>query len=119
MTEPTPDAEPAGGTTTPFVRWTSGSFCFQGAHDAAIAEGLYAARRRGRDLRALARGGRLRARRRGLDRGSGAPGVHDHPAATEHHRLAPPRSRPADRGRGPDDPARPDARASDAIPPRP
>ena len=31
------------------------------------AEGLYAARRRGRDLRALAGGRRLRARRRGLD----------------------------------------------------
>ena len=49
------------------------------------------------------------------------PAVHDHPAATEHHRLAPPRPRPAHRGRGPDDPARPDARSSGALPagPRP
>ena len=45
--------------------------------------------------------------------------VHDHPAAPEHHRVAPPRPRPADRGRGPDDPARADARASDAVPARP
>jgi hypothetical protein len=26
MSDPDPDAEPAGGTTTPFVRWTSGAF---------------------------------------------------------------------------------------------
>ena len=41
-----------------------------------------------------------------------AAAVHDHPAAAEHHRLAPPRPRPADGGRGPDDPPRPDARPS-------
>ena len=48
-----------------------------------------------------------------------AAAVHDHPAAAEHHRLAPPRPRPADRGRGPDDPARPDARPPGAVPARP
>ena len=74
---------------------------------------------RGRDLRALARGRRVRARRRGFDRRPGAAAVHDHPAAAERHRLAPPRPRPADRGRGPDDPARPDARPSGAVPARP
>ena len=35
--------------------------------------------------------------------------VHDHPAAAERHRLAPPRPRPARHGRGPDGPPRPDA----------
>ena len=59
------------------------------------AEGLYAARCRGRDLRALARRGRVRARRRGLDRRPGPAAVHDHPAAAEHHRLAPPRATPS------------------------
>ncbi len=34
----------------------------------------------------------------------------------EYHRVAASRSRPADRGRGPDDPARPDARSADALP---
>ena len=75
-----------------------------------LPEGLYAARRRGRDLRALAGRGRLRARRRRLDGRPGAAAVHDHPAAAQRHGLAPPRPRPADRGRGPDDPPRPDAR---------
>jgi len=28
MTAATPGLEPAGGTTTPFVRWTSGGFDF-------------------------------------------------------------------------------------------
>ena len=59
--------------------------------------------------------------------GAGSPGrrlaaaVHDHPAAAEHHRLAPPRPRPANDRRGPDDPPRPDARPADAVPagPRP
>ncbi len=76
-------------------------------------------RRRRRDLRALAGGRRLRARRRGLDGRSGPAHVHDHPAAAERHRLAAPGARPADRGRGPDDPARPDARARDPLPARP
>ena len=54
-----------------------------------------------------------------LDGRSRPAAVHDHPAAAEHHRVAPPRPRPADRGRGPDDPARPDARSSGAVPARP
>ena len=74
-------------------------------------EGLPAERRRRRDLRALAGGRRLRARRRRLDRRPRRRAVHDHPAAAERHRLAPSRPRPAGDGRGPDDPARPDARA--------
>ena len=94
--------------------------CVSRTGDAGSAEGLYAERRRGRDLRALAGGRRLRARTaRGSTRRPGAAAVHDHPAAAERHRLAPPRPRPADRGRGPDDPARPDARPSDAVPARP
>ena len=92
---------------------------FSRTDDAGSAEGLYAERRRGRDLRALAGGRRLRARRPRFDRRPGAAPVHDHPAAAEHHRVAPPRPRPADRGRGPDDPARPDARPSGAVPARP
>ena len=47
-----------------------------------------------------------------------APAVHHHPAAAQHHRLAPPRPCPAHRRRGPDDPARPDARPSGALPAR-
>ena len=97
------------------------AFVSRGPIDDGPAEGLYAARCRGRDLRALARGGRLRPRRRRLDRRPVAAAVHDHPAAAEHHRLAPPRACPADRGRGPDDPPRPDARPPGALPagPRP
>ena len=95
------------------------AFVSRGPIDDGPAEGLYAARCRGRDLRALARGGRVRPRRRRLDRRPVAAAVHDHPAAAEHHRLAPPRACPADRGRGPDDPPRPDARPSGALPARP
>ena len=94
------------------------AFVSRGPIDDGPAEGLYAARCRGRDLRALARGGRLRPRRCRLDRRPVAAAVHDHPAAAEHHRLAPPRARPADRGRGPDDPPRPDARPPGALPAR-
>ena len=54
-----------------------------------------------------------------FDRRPGAAPVHHHPAAAEHHRVAPPRARPAHGGRGPDDPARPDARPSGAVPARP
>ena len=70
----------------------------------------------GADLPALARRGRLRPGRRRLagERGPGA--VHDHPAAAEHHRLAAPGPRPADRGRGPAHPARPDAGPPGAVP---
>ncbi len=45
--------------------------------------------------------------------------VRDHPAAAERDRQPPPRPRPADHGRGPDDPARPDARPPGAVPARP
>ena len=55
----------------------------------------------------------------GSTAGSGPAAVHDHPAAAERDRLAPPGPRPADRGRGPDGPPRPDARARDAVPARP
>ena len=60
-------------------------------------------------------GRRLRARRRRFDRRPGAAAVRDHPAAAERHRLAAPGPRPAERGRGPDDPPRPDARAADPL----
>ena len=102
----------------PFVRWTSGLRRFRKAIDGRAVEDLYAERGRGRDLRALARRGRLRARRRRFDGRSGPAAVHDHPAAAERHRLAAPGPRAADRGRGPDDPARPDARASGTLPAR-
>ena len=95
------------------------AFVSRGPIDDGAAEGLYAARCRGRDLRALARGGRVRPRRCRLDRRPVAAAVHDHPAAAEHHRLAPPRARPADRGRGPDGPPRSDARPPGALPARP
>ena len=32
---------------------------------------------------------------RGFDRRPGAAAVHDHPAAAEHHRVAPPRATPS------------------------
>ena len=41
-----------------------------------------------------------------------AAAVRDHPAAAQRHRLPAPRPRPADHGRGPDDPPRADARAA-------
>ena len=59
-----------------------------------LPEGLHAARRRRRDLRALAGRGRLRARRRRLARRSGPAAVHAHPAAAQRHRRAAPRPRP-------------------------
>ena len=49
--------------------------------------------------------------------GAGSPGglveaaLRDHPAAPQRHRLAPPGPRPAEHGRGPHDPPRPDAAA--------
>src|SRR6185295_5595220 len=117
MSASTPVAEPAGGTTT---RSSAGrrAFCFPGSdHEAddRAAEDLYPTRRRRRDLRALARGGRLRARWRRDDRGSGPAAVHDHPAAAERDGFAPPGPRPADGGRGSADPPRADARAPDAV----
>ena len=116
---PAADTEPAGGTTTRSSAGRAGRSVFQGPTTMTRAvEDLRPARRRGRDLRALARRRRLRARRRRLDRRPGPAAVHDHPAAAERHRLAPPRPRPADRGRGPDDPPRPDARPRDALPAR-
>ena len=54
----------------------------------------------------------------GLDRRSGPAPVHDHPAAAQRDGLAPSRSCPADGGRGPDGPPRPDARPRDALPAR-
>ena len=48
-----------------------------------------------------------------------AAALHDHPAAAERHRLPAPGPRPADRGGGPDDPPRPDARSRGAFPARP
>ena len=54
----------------------------------------------------------------GVDGRSRPAAVHDHPAAPERHGLAAPRPRAADRGRGPDDPPRPDARPPDAVPAR-
>ncbi len=95
------------------------AFCFQGPDDDRAGEDLRPVRGRGRDLRALAGRGCLRARRARLDRRPGPAAVHDHPAAAERHRLAPPGPRPADGGRGPDDPPRPDARPPDALPARP
>ena len=82
------------------------------------AQGVRPERGRGPDLRALACRGRVPAGRSRLDGRSGPAAVHDHPAAAERDRVAPPRPRPADRGRGPDDPARANARASDAVPAR-
>ena len=129
--QPAPDVEPAGGTTTPFVRWTSGACCFEEPEPDRMteptttttapdgpAQGVRPERGRGPDLRALARRGRVPAGRRRLDRRSAPAAVHDHPAAAERDRVAPPRPRPADGRRGPDDPARADARASDAVPAR-
>ena len=119
--------EPAGGTTTPFVRWTSGAFCFLETDDDdrddrhradGPREGVPTLRRGGPDLRALAGRRRVRARRDGLDGRSGRRSVRDHPAAAERHRLAPPRACPAIRGRGPDDPPRPAPRAAGPVPAR-
>ena len=77
----------------------------------ALAKAYVPRRVRARDLRALAGGGRLRARRRGLDRRPDLAALRDHPAAAQRDRLPPPGPRPAHRGRGPDDPPRPDASA--------
>ena len=79
------------------------------------AQGLRRGERRGRHLRALAGGRRLRARRR---RQSGRPGqaaVRHHPAAAQRDRRAAPRPRAADGGRGRHDPPRADAGPSDAL----
>src|SRR5437762_6198732 len=125
MADRKPGAKPAGGTTTPFVRWTSGVRRFREHDDDGdretddrSGEGLPAVGGRGRDLRPLAGGRRLRPRRGRLDRGPASPPVHAHPAAPERDRVAPPPPRPADRGRGPDGPPRPDARPANPVPAR-
>ena len=130
--QPARDVEPAGGTTTPFVRWTSGACCSEEPEPDRMtepttttptardgpAQGVRPERGRGPGLRALACRGRLPAGRSRLDRRSAPAAVHDHPAAAERDRVAPSRPRPADGRRGPDDPARADARAPDAVPAR-
>ena len=78
-------------------------------------EGVRAGRLRDRDVPALAGRGRLRARRRRLAGRSGAAAVHDHPAAPEHHRGAPPGARPDLHARGRDDPPGPHAPPPDAL----
>ena len=118
MTGPDTDAEPAGGTTIRSSAGRAGFLFFGVARHDGSAEGIHAARRRGPDLRALARSGRVRARRGRLARRPGGRAVRHHPAATERHGLAAPRPRPAHGGRGPDDPPRPDAAEAGAVPAR-
>ena len=84
-------------------------------------EGLPPGRRRARHLPALARRRRLQPRGQGLARRLEQAALRHHPAAAERDRLAAPGPCPALHGRGPDDPARPNAGPAGALPagPRP
>ena len=124
----TPGAEPAGGTTTPFVRWTIGAILFSGETSSGDGHRRRQPNRRPRwrrpttpqdveprDLRALAGCRRLRARRRGQPRRLVEAAVRDHPAAAQRHRRAAHRPRPDHDGRGRDGPPRADAGPPDAV----
>ncbi len=116
MTGPRREAAPAGGTTTPFVRWTSGAFRYPGAtgHD-RHAQDVRPVDGRDRDLRAVAGGRRLRARRHGQPGRPGQAALRHHPAAAQRDRRAAPGPCPADGGGGRADPPGPHERPPDAV----
>ena len=127
MSGEAPGAEPAGGTTTRSSAGRAGRSILEArratrrrtATTTELPKAYAPARRRGRDLRALAGRGRLRARRRRLARRPGLPPftiIQPPPNVTGSLHLG---HAQRTARRGPDDPPRPDARPPDALPARP
>ena len=111
-----PRPRSSAGRSGRFDFWRHGGDRDPPDHDKrADGAGLPAGRGRAAHLSALAGCRCLRAGRRRQPRGLVQAAIRDHPAAAQHHRLAPHGPRADPDGRGPHDPPRPDAGPPDAC----